>query len=104
MTCGNRRFNNWGQRPGEVVSYEQDFLSVLKSGISVVSIDSLSVGADPVTILNETIDLINATWRGQLLMSSVGNGIVKIEATFSDGQVFFDYFHINTEEEIAVEC
>lgn len=103
MPCGNRRFETWNHKPGEVISYQQDFLSVLTQGVTATSITAISIGPDPVLIINETVDLPNAIWRGQLLMAAAGDGLVELRAEFSDSQVLFDYFHICTRtEEVAV--
>lgn len=104
MTCGNRRFENWNQKPGEIRSYIEDFSSVLDSGVTASSIIATSISTDVVSIFNESVDLPNATWTGQFLMASEGDGLVEIRAEFSDSQILFDYFHICTREETTVVC
>lgn len=102
MTCGNRRYSTWNHKPGEVISYQENFSSVTKLGTSAIAIIATSIGADPVVIINESVDLVNAIWTGQLVMGSEGDGLVKVTAEFDDSQVLNDYFHICTRVEDAL--
>lgn len=102
MTCGNRRFDTWNHKPNEIISYQQDFFSIIRAGLTITGITATSIADDIVLIVNETTDLVNGIWRGQLIMTAVGNGIVQIEASTSDGQLLQDFFHICTRDEEVV--
>ena len=103
MTCGNRRSINYGQKPDEVIAYEQGFIdALLGAGTTCTSITATSTATDVVFILNETIDLATANWQGQFLMIADGNGIVEIEAMFANGEALQDFFHICTTSETIV--
>lgn len=103
MTCGNRRSINYGQKPNEVIAYEQSFIdALLGAGTTCTSITATSVATSVVSILNETINLTTANWQGQFLMTADGNGTVKIEALFANGELIQDFFHLCTTTETVV--